>query len=520
MAGAFVQNWEVGNPVGETTSITVSGATANNLLVAVVGIRGGGDSLTNHVGWTLIEYDTSGSDAAAMFYRIATGTSADNLTVNFVDNGRTSIQVFEFSGLDSTSPFEDSAADSSALSTAATSIGTGSATPTSANGMAVAGLFVRNWDDWSASDSLLSEIQIDSSFTGIEAITRGGVGTARPIAAMAYLAYTSATAKSATWSTSYGSAANSNCWGGIAVFKEAGGGGTSVTANDITQSQTIDNVTLTQANVLAVNSMAHGQAIDPASIDAEASITLQDLTQGQTIDNAALTQANIVSVDSLGQGQTIENATLTQAGAIAVNSIEQSQTIDQITLTQAHVLVAADMTQAQAIDEITLLASGTLSLDAVSQSQTIENATLTQANVLAVNSLSQGQTIDEALLTIAGVISIDGVTQAQVLDALELIQANVLAPNGITQSQSVDNATVSAAGFTLNPDDITQSQAIDGTTLTQYHVLAVDGLTQAQAIDIALFGGLVIGSLNGQVVVYAAMGGNVYVIPDLSGTIH
>jgi hypothetical protein len=118
------------------------------------------------------------------------------------------------------------------------------------------------------------------------------------------------------------------------------------------------------------------------------------------------------------------------------------------------------------------------------------------------------------------VISIDGVTQAQVLDALELIQANVLAPNGITQSQSVDNATVSAAGFTLNPDDITQSQAIDGTTLTQYHVLAVDGLTQAQAIDIALFGGLVIGSLNGQVVVYAAMGGNVYVIPDLSGTIH
>jgi hypothetical protein len=275
-------------------------------------------------------------------------------------------------------------------------------------------------------------------------------------------------------------------------------GGTSVTANDITQIQTIDNVTLTQANVLAVNSMAHGQTIDAAALTQQSSITLQDLTQSQTVDNA----------------------TLTQAGAIAVNSIEQGQTIDQITLTQAHVLVAADMTQAQAIDEITLLASGTLSLDAVSQSQTIDNATLTQANVLAVNSLSQGQTIDEALLTIAGVISIDGVTQAQVLDALELIQANVLAPNGVTQSQSVDNATVSAAGFTLNPDDITQSQAIDGTTLTQYHVLAVDGLTQAQAIDIALFGGLVIGSLNGQVVVYAAMGGNVYVIPDLSGTIH
>jgi hypothetical protein len=300
----------------------------------------------------------------------------------------------------------------------------------------------------------------------------------------------------------------------------AGAVSTSIAANDLTQGQTIDNVTLTQANVLAVNSMAHGQTIDPVTLTQQSSITLQDLTQGQTIDNAALTQASIVSVDSLGQGQTIDNATLTQAGAIALNSIEQSQTIDQITLTQAHVLVAADMTQAQAIDEITLLASGTLSIDGVSQSQTIDNSTLTQANVLAVNSLSQAQTIDEALLTIAGVISIDGVTQAQVLDALELIQANVLAPNGVTQSQSVDNATVSAAGFTLNPDDITQSQAIDGTTLTQYHVLAVDGLTQAQAIDIALFGGLVIGSLNGQVVVYAAMGGNVYVIPDLSGTIH
>jgi hypothetical protein len=262
----------------------------------------------------------------------------------------------------------------------------------------------------------------------------------------------------------------------IGAFGIVGGGSTTVGADSLSHSVTIDNITLTQANVLAVQGVTHGQALD----------------------NVTLTQAHTLAANSLAQSQSIDNATLTQANAIVPNSMTQGQSLDAITLTQAHVLVPNGMTQGQSIDAITLLAAGTLD----------------------VQSLAHSQTIDEALLTVAGVLSVQGITQAQALEALELVQMHVLAPNGITQGQSVDNATLSAAAQALALDDVSQSQGLDSTTLTQYHVLAVDGLTQAQAIDVCLFGGLVIGELNGQIVIYAAYRGSVYAIPALSGTIH
>lgn len=276
-----------------------------------------------------------------------------------------------------------------------------------------------------------------------------------------------------------------------------GGGGTTVSAADLSQSQTIDGVTLTQGNVLAVDSMSHGQ----------------------TIDNATLTQANSLDVDGVTQSQTIDAATLTQANAIVPNSMTQGQSLDSATLTQAHVLVPQGMTQGQSVDGVGLTQANVLAANSVSQGQSIVNASLTVAGTLAIDSISQAQTIDQALLTVAGVLTVDGVTQAQTLDALELVQRHVLSVNGITQSQSVDGATLDSVDL-LTLDSLAQSQGVDATSLTQYHVLAVDSLTQAQAIDVCLFGGLVIGELNGQIVVYAAMGGSVYAIPALSGTIH
>lgn len=256
----------------------------------------------------------------------------------------------------------------------------------------------------------------------------------------------------------------------------AAGGSTTVEASDVSQAQTIDAIALTQSNILAI----------------------QGVSQGQVIDNVVLTGSASLSVDEVAQGQAVEVVTLAQSNALSSQSVTQGQTIDNAVLTQAHVLLPQGVTQGQTVDA----------------------AALAVISSLSVQSVAQGQTLDEALTTVAGVLSVSGVTQAQTLDSLELIQANILAPNGITQEQSLENATVGAASLAVTPDGLSQGQVVDSTALTQYHVLAVDGLTQAQAIDVALFGGLVIGELNGEVVVFAALGGNVYAIPALSGTIH
>jgi hypothetical protein len=62
--------------------------------------------------------------------------------------------------------------------------------------------------------------------------------------------------------------------------------------------------------------------------------------------------------------------------------------------------------------------------------------------------------------------------------------------------------------------------AIDPTGMTQYHVLAVSDLAQDQILEAARFGGLVIGELQGRIYVFAALDGDVYAIPALTGTIH
>jgi hypothetical protein len=252
------------NPTSSTISVTLSGVTANNLLVAVVSLwQNSATAISTPSGWALIEkaegFNTGGLTArdGAMFYKVADGTETD-ITVTWTGSCRSSAIVTEYSGADATSPFEDSGEGPNTIISSGDPLNAGSATPVTADGQAVAAI--------GAATGFIgdSKLGVTDGFTIDH--EQQGVGGTRPATAMASRTYSATTARSPDFTT-----IQSGDWAGfaaVAVFKDTGGGSTSVTANDITQSQTIDNVTLTQANVLAVNSMAHGQTIDQATLDA------------------------------------------------------------------------------------------------------------------------------------------------------------------------------------------------------------------------------------------------------------
>lgn len=290
---------------------------------------------------------------------------------------------------------------------------------------------------------------------------------------------------------------NATAW--ITSFEAGalGGGPVTLAVSDVTQSQTLDNVTLTQAHSLTPNA----------------------LDQSQTLDNVTLTQANVLSIQDAAQSQTLDNVTLTQAQIISVADLTQSQTLDNITLTQAHVLTVADVSQAQTLDNVTLTQANILSVADLSQDQTLDSVTLTIAGVLAINDITTGQTLDNVTLTQAGILAVNELSQGQTLDAVTLTQAYILAINDLTQNQTLDNVTLNVGAYTITPDDISHLQTLDGVTLTQYHVLSVDDLTQSQILDAVTLGGLVIGSLNGTLVVYALLDGELTVMPLLDGTV-
>lgn len=220
------------------------------------------------------------------------------------------------------------------------------------------------------------------------------------------------------------------------------------------------------------------------------------------LDDAGTDLSGTFSDDIAGSTRTqwdIGAYGITGGGAVTVSpaDISQSQTIDNVTLTQSHVLAVADIEQSQSIDNVTLTVAGSLAVQAVTQSQSIDGVTLTQDGVLSVADLSQPQVIDAATLT----------------------QHYILAVDDLLQAQSLDNVTLSLVGSTVAPDDIAQGQSIDSAGLTEHAVLAVNDLSQAQIIDIVTLGGLVIGCLEGTIVMYALMDGEVTLFTTLDGTV-
>jgi hypothetical protein len=196
MTVAYVQSWSGGGSSSANTvsTLTVSGATANNLLVAVVAIRSGASaSFTGASGWTKI-CDVAGTVAGAMYYRIASGTSADNFSPNWGVSARFAFAASEYSGLVTSSVLDTSAENESQVGSTTTTVSTGSASPSVA-GFAVA-FYAGNHD----ASAVESDLTIGSSFTK-RVTTDPTLAINRAQAAIADLDLTGTSSVSATWTS-------------------------------------------------------------------------------------------------------------------------------------------------------------------------------------------------------------------------------------------------------------------------------------------------------------------------------
>lgn len=222
MAGAFVQVAGANSSTVATdvsASVTLSGTTANNLLVLALSVSNGGDVFTDPSGWTkILQCPLSGFANGVVYYKIADG-SETNVTVAFSNAGEWAATVCEYSGLATSSVLEASGENETYISsdqTAGASINSGSATPSTANGMAIA--CHMGPDERDANES---ELSIDNSYT-INDFEQPMAGN-NAIVAIASKAYTTTAAQSPNWSTSTGAAWKA--YTTIAVFKEAAAGG-------------------------------------------------------------------------------------------------------------------------------------------------------------------------------------------------------------------------------------------------------------------------------------------------------
>jgi len=221
MAGAYVTGWHNNSAYSSVTSLAVTvSPTVNNLIVGISAANAGGtQTIGTPTGFTNIQKaDPSATGVSVSYsYKVAAG---DETTVTFtIDIGtRMAGIVAEYSGLATTTPLEDSAVDTTYIQTTGSVHACGSATPVSANGIALAAGGSRQSANFGEQ---ANPPTIDNSYT-IDKIHSYTPSTAMPIAVVASKTYTSTAAQAPSW-TNYQSTAYSVC--AIAVFKEPAAGG-------------------------------------------------------------------------------------------------------------------------------------------------------------------------------------------------------------------------------------------------------------------------------------------------------
>jgi len=220
--------------------------------------------------------------------------------------------------------------------------------------------------------------------------------------------------------------------------------GTNLIVADAQQSQSVDNVALTQIHVLVIQDTGQAQTVDSPVLTQVHQLVVQDTAQTQFVDNVVLevSSATNLVVQDATQGQSVDSVVLTQAHQLSVADASQAQAADGLALTQAHNLAAFDAVQAQAADSVAL----------------------TQVHALTVQEATQGHTADSVVLTVGGI---------------DLIVADVL------HAHAVDGVVLAQVHQLAIADGL-QGQTTDSLALTQVHVLAVADALQFQLADNAV----------------------------------
>lgn len=127
----------------------------------------------------------------------------------------------------------------------------------------------------------------------------------------------------------------------------------------------------------------------------DVALTVDSLSQSLSIDNITLTLGQSLSVDSLTQNQVIENVTLEQGYQLDVNGLSQSISIENISLEQGYNLAIDGLSQSLSLENVVLSTVPTLDVSDLSQGYTLANVALTYTPDIGFLTPEQAQQLRE-----------------------------------------------------------------------------------------------------------------------------
>lgn len=381
------------NSTGVTSlAVPFTSATAGNLLVAAYSSSAAQTWGSDPSGWALLTQVTNaaGNMSSIWYYKIAAGGET-SVTATF-DNGGSNIRgsVCEFEGSFNATPLDKTAEDEGSISTAVTSMASGTtATTSQADELLVAffgGDAIQNID--------LSR-GYTNSFTEEECETSPG---GRAAVIIAKLVVASASTYTTTFSTTD---TGDEMYGAIATFKKAASGYT-LTLNAGSYTVTGKDPSLVTARVLALNAGSYTVTGQDPTITVARLLSLETGSYTITGHDVTLTVARVLSLEAGSYAVTGLDATLTYSGTnytLTVDAGGYTITGHDPSLTVARVLAINAGSYAITGNDPTLTVDRVLSLAAGSYTVTGNTITLAVARMLALATGAYTITGNSATLT-------------------------------------------------------------------------------------------------------------------------
>lgn len=162
----------------------------------------------------------------------------------------------------------------------------------------------------------------------------------------------------------------------VLVTHTAAGGGTDLVIQGATHAHSAENVSLTQAHVLAVADATHSHTAESLALTQLHQLAIASAAHSHTAENVSVTEVVALVIDDASHGHTANNVSLVVSLNIADAS--HAHTADSPALSQVHFLAVSDALHGHAADNVTFGVIATLVIADASHAHTAEGVSLLQ----------------------------------------------------------------------------------------------------------------------------------------------
>lgn len=213
---------------------------------------------------------------------------------------------------------------------------------------------------------------------------------------------------------------------------------------DISHGHTLESISLTEHQTIALADMLHSQLLDAVIITQKHGLTVDSLNHLHSLDgNLALVENITLAVDELFHSHTLESTEALPPDQPVPDELLHAHSLEgDLVLFQKSTLDVAGLSHLQALDSLTVTQKHSISTESLSHLHALDSLSVSQAHTVALEELLHAHTVDGVVLTQKQVLAVQDALHAMSLESPDIYTQLELVVEGLTHQQTLEEITI------------------------------------------------------------------------------